>query len=143
MANFYVDGMTDMIAKLRQAPLTSKQDEEEILFAAGDILVAELRARTGQSNFKLEAYKDGIQYKPKIKYDKYGDPYITATIKGKNARGQRKATVMFVLNYGRSKPYGAITGTYFWTKGSQDASRRIAKEIEAIINRKLQERGLL
>ena len=74
---------------------------------------------------------------------KNGDPYITITAVGKNEHGTRRATVLFVLNYGRAKGYGQITGTYFWTKGVRNAQKRVNAELEKILTQKLKERGLL
>ena len=54
-----------------------------------------------------------------------------------------RATVLFVLNYGRAKEYGQITGTYFWTKGVRTAQKRVNAELERILTQKLKERGLL
>ena len=62
---------------------------------------------------------------------------------GKNKHGVRRATVLFVLNYGRGPEYGKISGTYFWTKGSKAAESQVDKELEDILTKKLKERGLL
>ena len=40
------------------------------------------------------------------------------------------------------KEYGQIVGTYFWNRGSEEASQKIKQEFEKIINEKLRERGL-
>ena len=68
---------------------------------------------------------------------------MTITAVGKNEHGTRRATVLFVLNYGRAKEYGQITGTYFWTKGVRNAQKRVNAELEKILTQKLKERGLL
>ncbi len=143
MANFTVTGLDEMVETLQDENLLDSATLKEIMYAAGDILVEELKRYTRESGFRLAGYSRGIRYQKKIKRDKYGDPYITVTVTGKNERGQRRATVMFVLNYGRSKEYGEIVGSYFWTRGSKAAEQDVAKEIETIINRKLKERGLL
>ncbi len=69
--------------------------------------------------------------------------YISITAVGKNEHGTRRATVLFVLNYGRHEQYGKIEGTYFWTKGVRNARKRVNEELEKILTQKLKERGLL
>lgn len=82
--------------------------------------------------------------KPKsIKTDKDGNKYLTVTVSGKNTRGERNATVLFVLNYGRSEPYGKIHGSYFWTRAVQRSERQVLPVYEKIINEELTERGLV
>lgn len=95
------------------------------------------------SGFQTEAYASSVKYRKTIKRDKNGDPYISITAVGKNEHGTRRATVLFVLNYGRAKEYGQITGTYFWTKGVRNAQKRVNAELEKILTQKLKERGLL
>ena len=81
--------------------------------------------------------------KTKIKKNKYGEPQMSVTVKGKNLNGIRNATVLFVLNYGRSKKYGEIVGDYFWTKGVRKSEKEIQKRLEEITKEKLKERGLI
>lgn len=131
------------MATLQKADMFDESMQREMLYAAGDIIVAELQKRVRQSGFATEGYASSVKYKKTIKYDKSGDPYITITAEGKNSRGERKATVLFVLNYGRSEKYGKITGTYFWTKGTQEAQKLVDAEMEKILTEKLKERGLL
>ena len=68
---------------------------------------------------------------------------MTVTVKGKNLTGARNATILFVLNYGRSKKYGEIIGDYFWTKGTRKSEKEIQKRLEEIAKEKLKERGLI
>ena len=95
------------------------------------------------SGFHTENYAKSVKYTRKIKYDKSGDPYISITAVGKNEHGERSATVLFVLNYGRQEKYGKIEGTYFWTKGTQNAQKRVNAELEKLLEQKLKERGLI
>ena len=143
MANVTISGVDTLVAALEKADLFSQETQEEMLFAAGDILVECIQQEMQRSNFNIASLERNIYYTRKIKKNKYGEPYISVSVKGKNANGQRNATIAFVLNYGRSEDYGEISGGYFWTKGSKTAEPLIFKKIEEIAERRLREGGLL
>ena len=142
MASLHVEGMNEMVHALAKADLFDEEMKKELLYAAGDIMVRELWEWIRTSGFNFAGYKNKIKYSKKITWDKNGLPYITVTVSGKNENGVRRAVIVFVMNYGRSKEYGQITGTYFWTRGSEAAAQKIKQEFEKIINQRLQERGL-
>lgn len=142
MAKFETTGLDAMMATLEGSDIFDEETVKELMTAAGEILVAEIRKRVVQSGFATEGYVKSI--KPtKIRKNKYGEPYIQVTAVGRNKHGERKAAVLFILNYGRGPEYGRINGTYFWTKGSQEAARQVDRELEKILTQKLKERGLL
>ena len=143
MANISVTGVDELMATLQKANVFDENMQKELLYAAGDIIVEELQKMVKASGFQTEAYASSVKYRKTIKRDKNGDPYITITAVGKNEHGTRRATVLFVLNYGRSAEYGKIDGTYFWTKGVRSAQKRVNAELEKILKQKLKERGLL
>lgn len=143
MAKISITGADELMATLQKANAFDDEMQQELLYAAGDIIVEELQKMVKMSGFRTEAYASSVKYRKSIKRDKNGDPYITITAVGKNEHGERRATVLFVLNYGRSKEYGQITGTYFWTKGVRNAQKRVNAELEKILAQKLKERGLL
>ena len=143
MANISITGADELMATLQKANVFDEDMQKELLYAAGDIIVEELQNAVRASGFRTEAYAGSIKYKKTIKRDKNGDPYISITAVGKNGHGTRRATVLFVLNYGRAKEYGQITGTYFWTKGVRTAQKRVNAALEWILTQKLKERGLL
>lgn len=143
MANIAVTGIDDMIKALRSAEILDDETEKEMLFEAGNIIVEELQKTVRSSGFRTEAYAGSVKYAKKIKTDKYGEPYISITAKGKNTHGRRRAEVLFVLNYGRSPEYGEITGTYFWTRGTKNAEAKVTKVITQKLEEKLKERGLI
>lgn len=143
MAKISFSGTDELIATLQKADAFDDETQQELLYAAGDIIVEELQKMVRSSGFRTEAYASSVKYRKTIKQDKNGDPYITITAVGKNEHGTRRATVLFVLNYGRAKGYGQITGTYFWTKGVRNAQKRVNAELEKILTQKLKERGLL
>ena len=142
MANISITGADELITKLQKASEFDDEMQKDLLYAAGDIIVEELQKAIKTSGFRTEAYASSVKYRKTIKQDKNGDPYITITAVGKNEHGTRRATVLFVLNYGRSAEYGKIDGTYFWTKGVRAAEKRANKEIEKLLEQKLKERGL-
>ena len=143
MANISITGADELITKLQKASEFDDEMQKDLLYAAGDIIVEELQKAIKTSGFHTEAYASSVKYRKTIKQDKNGDPYITITAVGKNEYGTRRATVLFVLNYGRSAEYGKIDGTYFWTKGVRSAQKRVNAELEKILTQKLKERGLL
>ena len=143
MAKISFSGTDELMATLQKANMFDDEMQQELLYAAGDIIVEELQKMVKASGFQTEAYASSVKYRKTIKRDKNGDPYISITAVGKNEHGTRRATVLFVLNYGRAKEYGQITGTYFWTKGVRNAQKRVNAELEKILTQKLKERGLL
>ena len=143
MAKISFSGTDELMATLQKANVFDDEMQQELLYAAGDIIVEELQKMVKTSGFQTEAYASSVKYRKTIKRDKNGDPYISITAAGKNEHGTRRATVLFVLNYGRAKEYGQITGTYFWTKGVRNAQKRVNAELEKILTQKLKERGLL
>lgn len=142
MAKFETSGLDKMMATLQDVDVLDEATIQEMMDAAGEILVAEIKKRVAQSGFATEDYVKSIKA-TKIKRNKYGEPYIQVTSIGKNKHGVRRAAVLFVLNYGRGPEYGKISGTYFWTKGSKAAESQVDKELEDILTKKLKERGLL
>lgn len=143
MANISITGVDELMATLQKANVFDEDMQQELLYAAGDIIVEELQKMVKASGFQTEAYASSVKYRKTIKRDKNGDPYISITAVGKSEHGTRRATVLFVLNYGRAKEHGQITGTYFWTKGVRNAQKRVNAELEKILTQKLKERGLL
>lgn len=142
MAKFQTSGLDEMVAKLQNAGGLDDKLVNEIMNAAGEIMVTEIKKRVAQSGFATEDYVKSI--KPtRIRKNKYGEPYIQVTAEGNNKHGERRAAVLFILNYGRGPEYGRITGTYFWTRGSQEAAKQVDKELEELFTQKLKERGLL
>lgn len=142
MAKFQTSGVDEMVAKLQKAGGLDDKLVTEIMNDAGEIMVAEIKKRVAQSGFATEEYVKSI--KPtKIRRNEFGEPYIQVTAVGNNKHGERRAAVLFVLNYGRGPQYGRITGTYYWTRGSQEAAKQVEKELDALLTQKLKERGLL
>lgn len=135
MAEFQVDGLTELIQKLESDGLYSDEVAGEILFAQADEMKSETQKEMQKSPYDLDRISKKVGYTKKVKTDKDGVKYVTVSIKGKNERGERNATVAFVLNYGRSAQYGAIRGGHFWTRANQ----RVQKRALAIAEKKAEE----
>lgn len=143
MANLQIEGLDQMIANLQRADLFSEDTQREMLDAAGEIMKDCICREIAKSNFQITQLQRNVSVSSKIKRNKNGDPYISVSVKGKNKEGERYATILFVLNYGRAKKYGQITGGYFWTKGVVAAQAQVQKKLEEIVKQKLNEGGLL
>ena len=89
MANISITGADELLATLQKANVFDEDMQQELLYAAGDIIVEELQNAVRASGFHTEAYAGSIKYKKTIKRDKNGDPYISITAVGKNEHGTR------------------------------------------------------
>ena len=143
MAEFQVDGLTELIQKLESDGLYGDEVAGEILFAQADEMVDEARAEMRKSPFDLERISRKAGYTKKVKTNKDGVKYVTVSIKGKNERGERNATVAFVLNYGRSEKYGAIQGNYFWTRANEHMKKRVLAIAEKKAEQYYKSKGLI
>lgn len=142
MANIKIEGMDELILTLQKADIFDEETQKEMLNAGANITIANISDEMIKSRFSIGHLTTKLT-KTKIKKNKYGEPQIGVTAKGKNAYGTRNATILFVLNYGRSKKYGEIIGDYFWTKGVRKSEKEIQKRLEEITKEKLKERGLI
>lgn len=143
MADITFEGMDDIIRALDAAGKMDDDTVKDILNAGADIAVEEIRTQIRGSRFKIAEYAPYVT-KGKIKRNKNGDPYMSVTVSGTNQHGERRGTVLFVLNYGRSSrdPHGEIRPGYFWTVATQKAKEEAARAMEAALAKKLQKEGL-
>ena len=132
MAEISFDGVDDIVRTMTDFNLFDEETQTELLTAGASHI------RTA-----IQGLLSKLSNPRKIKRDKDGNFYVTITVSGKNERGERNATVLFVLNYGRSEPYGKIQGSYFWTRAVQRSQRSLISVYERIINDKLDERSLV
>lgn len=142
MANVKIEGMDELILTLQKADIFDEDTQKEMLNAGADIIISNISDEMIRSHFTIGHLTNKLT-KTKIKKNKYGEPQMTVTVKGKNLTGARNATILFVLNYGRSKKYGEIIGDYFWTKGTKKSEKEIQNRLEEIAKEKLKERGLI
>lgn len=84
MAKFETSGLDKMMATLQDVDVLDEATIKEMMDAAGEILVAEIKKRVAQSGFATEDYVKSIKA-TKIKRNKYGEPYIQVTSVGKTS----------------------------------------------------------
>lgn len=142
MAEFECSGMDDLIKAMQGLDLFDEETQTELLKAGAEHLMQTIREEAGRSNYRLKSISAKLTQR-KIKKDRDGNYYVTVTVAGKNSRGERMATVAFVLNYGRSKKYGLIPGSYFWTTAVRRAEKTVLPVYEEIVSEKIEERGLM
>lgn len=143
MAKFEADGLDEFIRSLESSNLFDDETKQEMLFTAGEIFVDEVKTQMSRSHFRLGDLAKRVTFQRKVKANKYGDPFVRVTVNGKNGKGRSNAAILFVLNYGRDKAFGQITGGYFWTVAKEKAKEKISKALQEIANKKLKERGLI
>lgn len=145
MAGFEADfsGIDDLANFLDTNGLFSAEIQTKLLSAGTDHLQSRIKAQAAQSPYQLARIVSKLSKSKKIKKDKNGNYYMSVTISGKNERGERNATVAFVLNYGRSKKFGKINGSYFWTRAVKSAENSMLSVYEDVVNKELKERGLV
>lgn len=143
LAEISFDGMDDVIQALSEFNLFDEQTQTKLLEAGAENLRALIVEEGGRSGQDVGRMLKKVSRPKKAKTDKQGNYYMTISPNGKNSRGERNATVLFVLNYGRTEPYGKIQGSYFWTRAVQRSQRQVIPIYEKIINDELTERGLV
>lgn len=142
MANVSVDGMDEAFRDLQRADLWTDDNLSELLDAAADEIKENVVSNIKSSRFRIAAFAKKVTKKSNAHpmRDKNGNPYTNITVSGKDGKGTSIGTILFVLNYGRQKKYGQITGDYFWTRGVQTSQKTIPGILQSIIDKKL-ERG--
>ena len=143
MAEFSFDGIDDLIKSMQKADLFDEETQTDLLQAGTEQFREIVREEVTRSPYNLKFVSNKLTKQKKAKKDKDGNYYMTVSVSGKNERGERNATVAFVLNYGRREEYGKIEGSYYWTRAVRRADGSLVPVYEKIISKKLQERGLV
>ena len=143
MAEFEVDGLTALIQALEQDGLYTDEVAGDILFEMADEMTDEVQTEMQKSPYDLSQISRKVGYTKKVKTNKDEVKYVTVSIKGTNERGERNATVAFVLNYGRSEEYGAIQGSYFWTRANEHMKKRVLDIAEKKAEQYYKSKGLI
>lgn len=143
MAEISFDGTDDVIRALSEFDLFDEQTQTKLLEAGYENLRSLIVEEGGRSGQDIGRMLKKLSKPKKAKKDKQGIYYVTVSPSGKNERGERNGAVLFVLNYGRSEPYGKIQGSYFWTRAVRRSERQVLPVYEKIINEELTERGLV
>lgn len=144
MAEFDVDfsSIDNLIRSLEEMDLFDEDMQSKMLNAGADHLMDTIRKEDGSSGYRLSRISSKLIKSRKIKKDKNGNYFTSVTVTGKNERGERNATVAFVLNYGRSEKYGKIEGSYYWTRAVNRTEKSLQGVYEDIVTEELNERGL-
>lgn len=144
MASFKLESgsLDTLIKQIASMNMFDEETQEELLNAGADHLIGTIRKEASSAPYRLDRIAEKVTKSRKIKKDKNGNYYLTVTPSGKNFRGERNATVAFVLNYGRSEKYGKITGCYFWTRAVKSAEKTVTKIYADLIDKKIKEKGL-
>lgn len=143
MAEFEVSSIDELIRSMQDLDLFTDEMQDKMISAGADTLMATIREEAQRSGQDLQRITGKLSKGRVLKKDNDGTRYRTVTITGNNARGERNATVAFVLNYGRSEQYGRIEGSYFWTRAVKRTENRLLPIYEKIINEELTERSLI
>lgn len=143
MAKFEATGLSEFIQELEEADLYGEEVAREMLFEMADEMTETAQTEMHKSPFDLDRIAKKVGYTKKVKTDKNGVKSITVTVKGNNERGERNATVAFVLNYGRSERYGAIQGGYFWTRANKHMEKRVLDIAEKKAEQYYKSKGLI
>ena len=140
MAEFNTD-MFDVIQALQKSDLFDEESQTRLLKVGASQLIEQIVSNASQTNYNLKFISPKLKA-GKVKKNKNGDYTITVTVNGKNSRGERLATIAFVLNYGRQKKYGQIKGQYFWTRAVKQTEKILPQIYEREVTNILQERGI-
>lgn len=70
MAKISFSGTDELMATLQKANMFDDEMQQELLYAAGDIIVEELQKMVKASGFQTEAYASSVKYRKTIKQDK-------------------------------------------------------------------------
>ena len=139
MAEFECSSIDQLIKEMQSLDLYDADTQEDVLNAEADVLIEEIQKGMNASQFDLSKIARQVQ---KSKVTKSTVRSVTVTVRGKNERGERNATVAFVLNYGRRKEFGEIVGEYFWTSAVKKAENPMLSAAEEVVIKKIKERGL-
>ena len=143
MANFISSGADEVIRQLEQADLFGDEAASRLLDAGAELFVANVQKEMRAAPYRLGSLLEKVKRKGgKLRRDAQGRPYVTVTVNGTNKRGERNATVAFVLNYGRAEKFGRIEPAHFWTRAKQTTAEQIPDAYAEVVRDIYQERGL-
>lgn len=141
MAKFTADGFDVALGELARADLFTDENITAILHAGAEVMVDEVRKEMQRAPLNISHLTGKIRYKSGFKRYKDGTPYVTVTAMGKNKTGDSNSVILFVLNYGRSKKYGYIPPSLFWTKAAATAEPKITAAMQAAADKILAGKG--
>ena len=143
MAELEVDGLAELVRQLESADLYSDECAGKMLRDMAEDFESNVGKNMRSTRYDIAHMIKEVGHKKKIKTDKDGSKYVTVSIKGKNNHGERNATIVFVLNYGRQKEFGYIPPGHFWDAAAQQTSNNAQKIAENAANDYLKKKGLI
>lgn len=143
MAEFQTDGLTEFIRQLEQDDLFNDEVAGEMLFSMADEMVDSVQKKMRSTRYDMARLSKKVGYTKKIKNEKNGGKSVTVSVKGKNARGERNATVVFVLNYGRREEYGRLAPMHFWDSATQETIDKAQEIAENAATEYYKSKGLI
>lgn len=143
MAEFETDGLAEFIRQLETDGLYDDEVAEKMLFAMADEMVDSVQKKMRGTRFDVDRLSRKVGYTKKVKNEKNGGKSVTVTVKGKNARGERNATVVFVLNYGRQEKYGRIAPGHFWDAATVETKEKVQQIAEDAATEYYKSKGLI
>lgn len=141
MADISFEGMDEAIRALDAAGQLSDELVGDMLQSGANVAIEEIKSGISRSRFRISDYSHHISASKKLKKSR-GDSYINITASGKNERGERRAAILFVLNYGRRAEFGRIEPGYFWTLATKRAQEPAAQAMEAVLDDYYKKEGL-
>ena len=143
MAEFQTDGLTEFIRQLEQDDLFNDEVAGEMLFSMADEMVDSVQKKMLSTRYNMTRLSKKVGYTKKIKSEKNGGKSVTVSVKGKNARGERNATVVFVLNYGRREEYGRLAPMHFWDSATHETKEKAQEIAENAATEYYKSKGLI
>ena len=125
---------------MQSLDLYDADTQKDVLNAEADVLIGEIQKSINASQFDRSKIPRQVQ---KSKVTKSTVRSVTVTARRKNERGERNATVAFVLNYGGREEFGEIVGGYFWTSNVKKSEKPMLSAAEEVVITKMKERGLM
>lgn len=148
MAEFEYDAqaISKLIDNLSKANLYNDENERKLVDVGSSEVLESIQTEMGRSSFDISKFRSKIKKSSKAKRDKNGNMSVTISPQGNytgNGKPRRLAAILFVLNYGRRKQYGEITGDYFWTNGVRKGQTRAEEAMREEVEKIYHERGLI
>lgn len=145
MAEFNVDysSMDSLISSLSKLDLFDDEMQEKLLGAGASSLMDAITEEAARAPYDLKFLSGRLRKSRKVKKGKDGTNYIEVFVSGKNSDKQQYTTIAFVLNYGRSKRFGEIPGSFFWTRAVRRTQKTVFEDYEDVVTETLKERKLI
>ena len=143
MAKFETDDLAAFIRQLETDGLYNDEVAGEMLFSQASEMVSATRKKMHSTRYNMSRLSKKVGFTKKLTEEKNGGKSVTVTVKGKNKRGERNATVVFVLNYGRREEYGRLAPMHFWNAAEQETKEKAQEIAENAATEYYKSRGMI